>query len=62
MTRALFSKPLLSTLLNQMGAVPIRRRQDQDGMRLNNESAFEALYQVLESGEAMGIFPEGDFS
>lgn len=56
---ALFSKPLLSTLLHQMGAVPIRRRQDQNGGQLNNDSAFEALYKVLESGEAMGIFPEG---
>ncbi len=56
---ALFSKPLLNTLLKQMGAVPIKRRQDQNGGQLNNENTFEALYQVLEKGGAMGIFPEG---
>ena len=56
---ALFSKPLLSTLLSQMGAVPIKRRQDQSDDQLNNEDAFEALYRVLEAGGAMGIFPEG---
>ena len=56
---SLFSHPLLSILLKRMGAVPIRRRQDQSHGELNNESAFEALYSLLRRGGAMGIFPEG---
>ena len=56
---ALFSTPLLSILLKHMGAVPVRRRQDQRHGELNNESAFDALYDVLRQGGAMGIFPEG---
>jgi glycerol-3-phosphate O-acyltransferase / dihydroxyacetone phosphate acyltransferase len=55
----LFSKPLLSLLLAQMGAVPVRRRQDQAKGALNNEHAFTELYELLRSGGAMGIFPEG---
>ena len=56
---ALFSKPMLSLILKQMGAVPIKRRQDQSHGELNNESSFEALYTILRGGGAMGIFPEG---
>ncbi len=56
---SLFSKPLLNILLANMGAVPIKRRQDQAQGELKNESAFEALYQLLRRGGAMGIFPEG---
>ena len=55
----LFSNPLMNTLLKQMGAVPIRRRKDQAEGKLDNHDAFEALYEVLTQGGAMGIFPEG---
>ena len=55
----LFSQPLLSLILKKMGAVPIRRRQDQPDGQLNNQDAFEALYDILHQGKTMGIFPEG---
>lgn len=55
----LFSQPLLNLVLKQMGAIPIRRRQDQLDGHLNNHNAFESLYQILQQGKAMGIFPEG---
>jgi glycerol-3-phosphate O-acyltransferase/dihydroxyacetone phosphate acyltransferase len=58
----LFSHPALRWLLTQMGAVPLRRRQDHsagEGAPLNNDSAFEALHALLARGGAMGIFPEG---
>jgi len=58
----LFASPALSWLLKQMGAVPIRRRQDhasESGAQLDNQSAFAALHELLSAGDVMGIFPEG---
>jgi 1-acyl-sn-glycerol-3-phosphate acyltransferase len=55
----LFSHRLVAYLFNQLGVVPIRRRSDHPDGPLDNQSAFEALYQLLERGDAMGIFPEG---
>ena len=58
----LFGNAMLSWILKQMGAVPIRRRQDhsaKDGAELDNQDAFSALHEILASGEVMGIFPEG---
>ena len=58
----LFSSAPLRWVLKQMGAVPIRRRQDhatQTGEGLNNDHAFSALHELLASGRVMGIFPEG---
>ncbi|NCG19548.1 MAG: hypothetical protein GWP91_11125 [Rhodobacterales bacterium] len=55
----LFTFPL-SVLLRTMGAVPIARKMDYvDGGERDNLSAFEAMYQVLGGGRAVGIFPEG---
>ncbi|MCZ6560225.1 MAG: lysophospholipid acyltransferase family protein [Gammaproteobacteria bacterium] len=49
---------LLAPALNATGAVPVYRREDHDG-EIDNQSAFEKLYEVIESGKCMGIFPEG---
>ena len=49
---------LLAPLLNATGAVPVYRREDQDG-EVDNQKAFEKLYEVIESGNCMGVFPEG---
>ncbi len=54
----LFRSRLLRFFLKNLGAVPIQRRKDHDGP-IDNSATFAALYQVLESGRAMGIFPEG---
>lgn len=49
---------LLAPILNATGAVPVYRREEQDGDS-DNQQAFETLYGVIESGNCMGIFPEG---
>lgn len=54
----LFRSRFLRFFLRNLGAVPIQRRQDHGG-EIDNDAAFSALFQVLEEGRAMGIFPEG---
>ena len=49
---------LLAPVLNTIGAVPVYRREEHDG-EVDNQKAFERLYDVIESGDCMGIFPEG---
>ncbi len=49
---------LLAPLLNATGAVPVYRREDHDG-DVDNHKAFEKLFEVIESGNCMGVFPEG---
>lgn len=58
----LWSKPWLLPLLNILGAVPVRRRVDHgkgEGGKLDNASAFDALYELLQAGGFCGVFPEG---
>jgi len=49
---------MLVPILNATGAVPVFRREEHDG-DVDNQRAFETLYEVIESGNCMGIFPEG---
>lgn len=49
---------LLGKALDATGAVPVARRADYKN-EINNQLAFRRLYEVLEGGECMGIFPEG---
>lgn len=49
---------ILSKFLDAMGAVPVYRREEHDG-DVDNERAFARLYEVMESGDCIGIFPEG---
>lgn len=49
---------MLVPILNATGAVPVYRREEHDG-DVDNQRAFETLYDVIESGNCMGIFPEG---
>ena len=55
----LFSQPMVGGLFKRLGAIPIKRRKDHPDGPLNNNEAFSALYELLEEGGAMGIFPEG---
>ena len=48
----------LVPLLNATGAVPVYPR-DEFGNAVDNQAAFSALYDVIESGKSMAIFPEG---
>ena len=54
----LWNYPLLAPALNASGAVPVYSRAEADG-EVDNEQAFSMLYDVIESGNCMGIFPEG---
>ncbi|MDH4125172.1 MAG: 1-acyl-sn-glycerol-3-phosphate acyltransferase [Gammaproteobacteria bacterium] len=49
---------LLGLLLDTSGAIPVYRREEQDDS-VDNQPAFERLYEVIESGGCVGIFPEG---
>jgi glycerol-3-phosphate O-acyltransferase/dihydroxyacetone phosphate acyltransferase len=49
---------MLGPMLDATGAVPVFRREDHDG-EVDNQGAFERLYDVIESGNCVGVFPEG---
>jgi glycerol-3-phosphate O-acyltransferase/dihydroxyacetone phosphate acyltransferase len=49
---------LLAPVLDACGAVPVYSREETNE-EVNNEDAFAVLYDVIESGNCMGIFPEG---
>jgi len=49
---------MLAPILDASGAVPVYSREETGG-EVNNEEAFAKLYEVIESGNCMGIFPEG---
>lgn len=49
---------LLGKALDAMGAVPVYPRSDF-GSDSDNRSAFETLYEVIEAGDCVGVFPEG---
>lgn len=54
----LWRYPLLGRALDAMGAVPVYPRSEY-GDEADNQEAFETLYEVIESGNCMGVFPEG---
>lgn len=54
----LWNYRLLAPLLNWSGAVPVYRHEEHQG-KVDNSTAFEKLYEVIESGNCMGVFPEG---
>lgn len=53
---ALFKVPLLGQIIKAMGAFPVDIRKGR------GEAAFREALRVLGSGEALGIFPEGQRS
>ena len=55
----LFQSRLLSVVMRNLGAVPVRRHMDHPDGRLDNHSAFAQLDAHLVGGGAIGIFPEG---
>ncbi len=54
----LWEYPLLGPALTASGAVPVYRREEHGG-EVDNSRAFDKLYEVIEAGNCMGIFPEG---
>lgn len=55
----LFSNRLKTWFLRSSGVIPVYRKEDAPDKMQQNLTAFEACYQALENGEAIGIFPEG---
>ena len=49
---------LMAAFLDALGAVPVYPREEH-GDAPNNDAAFTRLFEVLETGSSMGIFPEG---
>jgi len=49
---------VLGKLMDASGAVPVYPREDH-GENADNSLAFDTLYEVIESGNCMGVFPEG---
>jgi glycerol-3-phosphate O-acyltransferase / dihydroxyacetone phosphate acyltransferase len=71
---SLFAGRIMRAVLRGLGAVPVARRVEHDGggeappettvrdaadVARRNEAAFAAMFEVLERGGAIGIFPEG---
>ena len=54
----LWNYKLLAFFINAMGAVPVYSREEH-GDDADNTSAFDTLYEVIEAGNCMGVFPEG---
>ena len=55
----LFKKLWLKPVLSIIGAVPIYRSQDQGSDPSQNQDSFLRVYELLEQGEWIMIFPEG---
>jgi glycerol-3-phosphate O-acyltransferase/dihydroxyacetone phosphate acyltransferase len=54
----LWNYRMLVPVLNATGAVPVYRREEHED-DVDNREAFARIYEVLESGHCVGIFPEG---
>ena len=54
----LWEYKMLAPTLDATGAVPVYRREEY-GDEVDNTKAFEKLFEVIEAGDCMGIFPEG---
>jgi 1-acyl-sn-glycerol-3-phosphate acyltransferase len=55
----LFRMPILSFFVRAVEAIPVYRRQDDDGDVSKNEETFAAARRLLASGGTIGICPEG---
>jgi glycerol-3-phosphate O-acyltransferase/dihydroxyacetone phosphate acyltransferase len=58
-TVQLFRFKPVKAILARCGVIPINRVKDDPKAMHTITATFEACYQVLERGEAIGIFPEG---
>src|SRR6185503_8374586 len=58
-TVKLFKVRLVAAILRRCGIVPINRRQDDPAAMKTVADTFEHCFGVLETGGAIGIFPEG---
>jgi len=49
---------LMGPIVDATGAIPVYRHEEHDG-KVDNRQAFDRVYEIIESGNCMGIFPEG---
>ena len=55
----LFSDRKIGWLVRAAGAIPVYRRSDDPSLMSRNEEAFRAVFEALDGGSVVGIFPEG---
>jgi 1-acyl-sn-glycerol-3-phosphate acyltransferase len=55
----LFRWPVIATLFRQLGALPVYRRAESTDHATRNAEMFARVYELLEAGGCIGIFPEG---
>ena len=55
----LFRYPIIGPVARLAGAIPVHRRQDQQGSVPDNDAMFAAARRALADGDAVLIFPEG---
>lgn len=55
----LFRVPVLGAILRAVGAIPVRRRMDHEGGKVDNSDALSACVDVLREGGVLVLFPEG---
>jgi 1-acyl-sn-glycerol-3-phosphate acyltransferase len=55
-----FNSPLKNWFLRRLHMIPINRNREEKIHGVNNSDSFEACYEVLENGNCLVIFPEGN--
>jgi len=55
----IFKKPLIIAILNFLRILPIYRKRDGGIASDNNQETFDVILKTLQSGQAIGIMPEG---
>ena len=55
----LFKTPILGPVMHALGMVPAYRGRDDSSQVKKNQKSLDRVIQGLQSGRAMGIFPEG---
>ncbi len=55
----LFRNPVKAWFMRNSGVIPVYRPKDVEGSSDKNLTMFSACYEILNRGEAIGIFPEG---
>jgi glycerol-3-phosphate O-acyltransferase / dihydroxyacetone phosphate acyltransferase len=58
-TARIFRNPILSAFLRNAGVIPVYRKQDDTSHSDKNVAMFQACYEILGRGGAIGIYPEG---
>ncbi|MDC0719610.1 lysophospholipid acyltransferase family protein [Nannocystis bainbridge] len=55
----LFKTPVLGAIVRAFDSIPVYRRQDEGGARVDNGDTFRLARELLLRGRAIAIFPEG---